>query len=264
VNVPARWIGDASLERLQAWAAARGTSLFGALVRAGEVADLPRGAGERTAAFAALVERYRAAFRAGPIGQVARRLVEEVDLHAHARATVKSAEAARRKVEALEGVLRSIELWEQRTAQRPTLPIYLAKLALDSREDEPEPGEAVTLMTLHAAKGLEFPVVFLVGVEEDLLPVAGMQGETRDLDEERRLAYVGMTRARERLVLTRAATRLKRGKLVPRTPSRFLQELPPAAVVAWDPSNRSEPPSEVAARSAEVLSALRARFAAKA
>jgi DNA helicase-2/ATP-dependent DNA helicase PcrA len=193
---------------------------------------------------------------------VAQRLVAEVDLHAHARAGVKSAEAAQRKVEAIDSMLRSIEGWASRTGKKPSLPNYLAKLALDSREDEDEEErEGVALMSLHAAKGLEFPVVFLVGVEEDLLPCAGIQGEARDLDEERRLAYVGITRAREELHLTRAQARTKRGKLLPRTPSRFIQDLPEGAFVLYDPAKDVQPPEVVAARSAEVLAALKARFA---
>ncbi len=264
VNVPARGLGDASVERIQGWAARERETLFGALRRAREIEDLPRGAAERGVAFAELIERYRAAFRAEPVGAVSRRLVDEVDLWSHARGTVKSAEAARRKVDALDSVLRSIQGWAERTGKRPTLANYLAKLALDAREEEPAQGDGVTLMTLHAAKGLEFPVVFLVGMEEDLLPCAAIQGEQRDLEEERRLAYVGITRARERLVLTRAATRVKRGKVAPRTPSRFLQDLPAGAFVAYDPARDVEPAVQVAARSSEVLSALRARFAAKA
>jgi len=89
-------------------------------------------------------------------------------------------------------------------------------------------------MTLHSAKGLEWRLVFLVGMEEDLLPHSGMQGEPPNPEEERRLAYVGMTRARERLVLTRAANRVKRGKLLPRTPSRFLADVPEALVEVVD------------------------------
>ena len=129
-------------------------------------------------------------------------------------------------------------------------------LKLDSREEEdPAEGQGVVLMSLHAAKGLEFPVVFLLGCEEDLLPCAGIQGEARDLEEERRLAYVGITRARERLVLTRAASRARRGKLEPRTPSRFLSDLPPEAFEVRDASR--DPGEDAAARSAEVLAGLR-------
>ena len=88
-------------------------------------------------------------------------------------------------------------------------------------------------MTLHAAKGLEYRLVFFIGMEEDLMPHGGMQGEAQNLEEERRLCYVGITRAKELLYLTRAATRVKRGKEVPRTPSRFLEDLPAGAAWSW-------------------------------
>ncbi len=259
VNVPPRGIGDASLERVHGFAVAQGLHLFEALRRAEEVPELPRGAAERMAAFVALIERYRARFREGKLAEAARALVQEVDLHGHARGSVQSFEAGQRKVDALDGVLRSLEAHEGRAA-RPSLAVWLARLALDSRsEEDPETGDGVTLMTLHAAKGLEFPFVFLVGVEEDLLPSAGIQGEARDLDEERRLAYVGITRARERLYLSRAAARTRRGKVIPRTPSRFLDDLPQEAHEVVDPAAR-EAPQDVAAAAASVLAGLRARL----
>jgi DNA helicase-2/ATP-dependent DNA helicase PcrA len=260
VNVPARGIGDASIEKLHAWAVEQRLDLFDALERAGEAPGLPRAAAERMAEFAALVRRYGEAFRAGPLGEVARRLVAEVDLFAHARSTVKSADAGARKVDALDGLLRSLEGYEKRSTRKPSLAAWLARLALDSRAEEDPDGNdrGVTLMTLHAAKGLEFPVVFLVGMEEDLLPCAGIQGEARDLDEERRLAYVGITRARERLYLSRAATRVKRGQVLARTPSRFLADLPEGAWETHDAT--AADPQDAAARSAEVLAALRDRL----
>jgi DNA helicase-2/ATP-dependent DNA helicase PcrA len=262
VNVPPRGIGDASLERVHAWAVERGVHLFEALRRAPEVPDLPRGAAERMAAFVALVERHRARFEGGRPAEAARALAAEVDLYGHARASVQSFEAGQRKVDAIDGVLRSLDGYEQRNA-RPSLAAWLARLALDSRaEEDPAQAEGVPLMTLHAAKGLEFPVVFLVGAEEDLLPCAGIQGEARDLDEERRLAYVGITRARERLYLTRAAARTKRGKAQPRTPSRFLEDLPAAAHERVDPAAQ-EAPEDVAAYAAGVMARLREKLAAK-
>jgi len=97
-----------------------------------------------------------------------------------------------------------------------------------------ESGPKVTLMTLHASKGLEFPVVFIAGLEEELMPhaLALAEATVRDdgAEEERRLMYVGMTRARERLILTHARTRLHFGESSWRTPSRFLDEIPPALV----------------------------------
>jgi len=262
VNVPARGIGDASLERVHLWAVERGVHLFDALARASEVPDLQRGAAERMAAFVALVEKHRARFAQGKPADAARALVAEVDLYGHARSSVQSFEAGQRKVDAIEGILRSLDGYEQRTA-RPSLATWLQRLALDSRaEEDPAADGGVALMTLHAAKGLEFPVVFLVGAEEDLLPCAGIQGEARDLDEERRLAYVGITRARERLYLTRAGARTKRGKVLPRTPSRFLDDLPAEAHEKVDPAAAQEAPEDVAAYASSVMAKLREKLGA--
>ena len=260
VNTPPRGIGDTSLGRVHEWAVKKGVPLFDALALAAEIPDLPRGAAEKIATFVGLVERYRARFAEGKPAEAARGLVAELDLLGHARAAVQSFEAGQRKVDALEGVLRSLDNWEQRTA-RPSLAVWLNRLSLDSRaEEDPAAAEGVTLMTLHSAKGLEFPIVFLVGVEEDLLPCAGIQGEARDLDEERRLAYVGITRARERLYLTRAGARTRRGNAQPRTPSRFLGDLPEGAWETVDPDAR-EAPEDVAAFSAGVMARLREKLA---
>jgi DNA helicase-2/ATP-dependent DNA helicase PcrA len=260
VNVPARGIGDTSMERVHDYAIAQKLPLLEAMRAAAKIPDLPRGADERIAAFVTLVEDYRGRFRKGDPAEVAKALVAEVDLYAHARASVQSLEAGARKVEGIDGVLRSLESYTKRVA-KPSLPAWLHRLALDSREEEDPTGEGgITLMTLHAAKGLEFPVVFLVGVEEDYLPCAGIKGEARDLEEERRLAYVGITRAREKLYLTRVATRTKRGKLLPRTPSRFLAELPEGAFELVDPTKLAATPEEVAVHSDNLMAGLRARL----
>ena len=260
VNVPARGIGDTSMERVHDFAIARKLPLLEALRRAGEVPDLPRGAEEKIAAFVGLLDRYRERFGAERPAEVARGLIAEVDLYSHVRGTVQSIEAGTRKVEGLDGLLRSLEAYTGRTA-RPSLAAWLSRLALDSREEEdPAQEGGVTLMTLHAAKGLEFKVVFLVGAEEDYLPCAGIKGEARDLDEERRLAYVGITRARERLFLTRAAMRTRRGKALPRTPSRFLGELPKGAHEILDPAREAAAPQEVAAHTESVMAGIRSRL----
>jgi len=259
VNVPPRGIGDVSLSRLGEWASSQGLPICRAMAVAERVAGLPRGAPEKMGEFLSLLERFRARFRGGTLGAAARAMVEELGLAAWVRSSVLSAEAGARKVEAIEGVLRSLESYERRE-RRPTLEGFLSRLALDSREEEPEEADGVTLMTLHAAKGLEFPVVFLIGCEEDLLPVAGIQGEARDLEEERRLAYVGITRAREALWMTRARVRTKRGKPEARTPSRFLADLPAGAFVLHDPAG-SASSADASARSSEVMAALRARLA---
>jgi DNA helicase-2/ATP-dependent DNA helicase PcrA len=262
VNVPARGIGDATLEKVHGFAVQEGLHLYDALKRAADVPGLSKGAPEKIAEFVALVERCRARFGGARPLEAAQALVAEVDLYAWARMSVQSAEAGQRKVDGIDGILRSLE-WYQEKVKRPSLATWLQRLMLDSRDEEdPAADEGVALMTLHAAKGLEFPVVFVVGVEEDLLPCAGIQGEARDLDEERRLAYVGITRAREVLYLSRAAQRVKRGKVLARTPSRFLEDLPADAHEKVDPDAQPAAPEEVAAHAGSVLEALRARLAA--
>jgi len=262
VNVPARGIGDATLEKVHGFAVQEGLHLHEALRRAAEVPGLSKGAPEKIAEFVALVERSRARFAEGRPLEAARALIAEVDLYAWARLSVQSAEAGQRKVDGIDGILRSLE-WYQEKTRRPSLATWLQRLMLDSRDEEdPAADEGIALMTLHAAKGLEFPVVFLIGLEEDLLPCAGIQGEARDLDEERRLAYVGITRAREVLYLTRAAQRVKRGKVLARTPSRFLEDLPAEAHERVDPDAQPAAPEEVAAHAGSVLEQLRARLAA--
>lgn len=229
VNVPARGIGDVTMERITAWASANDLPLYEAVEQVEEVPDLPKGAPEKVREFVELLKRYRRQFNTGNLSSVTADLLHEIDFVGVARAQAVTAASADRKAKGIAQILLSLEAYEKREGKKASLLTYLNRLALDTREEEDEPQHAqgrVTLMTLHGAKGLEWKLVFLVGLEEDLLPHAGMPGELPNPQEERRLCYVGMTRARERLVLTRAATRIKRGKEVPRTPSRFLSDLP--------------------------------------
>src|SRR5690606_12095298 len=157
----------------------------------------------------------------GNLSQVTQKLLDEIGFKDAIRVTTPSPTTADRKLRSIDQILASLEAYERREGPKAGLLTYLNRLALDTREEEEGPtGKRVTLMTLHGAKGLEWRVVFLMGLEEELLPHSGMQGEPQNLEEERRLCYVGITRARQKLYLTRAATRLRRGKDIPRTPSR--------------------------------------------
>jgi DNA helicase-2/ATP-dependent DNA helicase PcrA len=153
-------------------------------------------------------------------------------------------------------VLNAMASYEEREPQ-PTLAGFLEKVSLLDR-DEPNRNDkenklkrdAVVLMSLHSSKGLEFPHVFFVGLEEDLLPHKKSVGEGVDIEEERRLCYVGITRARQTLTLLNAARRKKFGKMQPRIPSRFLEEIPPELlnkVTSDTPAERSEVEKEKAA-----------------
>ena len=237
VNYPPRGIGDATLEKIRHRATAHGLPLVEALRRAGAGEwEEVEGAAPRIRAFVDLLDRYSRRLAEGErASTLARELMAEVDLEGAVRAQFVSADAAAARVATLHEIVRSLERYEAREGRRASLAQYLAQLALERREEERElPGHRVVLMTLHAAKGLEFPVVFLVGLEEDLLPHKGMQGAPPDLPEERRLCYVGITRARERLVITRAKTRMARGRPVQRPPSRFLADLPEEAIETID------------------------------
>jgi DNA helicase-2/ATP-dependent DNA helicase PcrA len=230
INVPTRGIGDVTVERLSAHARREGWSLQDALARSAEIPDLPQGSAECVAAFHRLLERYRAMYEKAGLAESTRLLLDEVGFKEAARQLTRSAAVADRKLQSVEGILGSLDAYEKREGPKANLLSYVNRLSLDFKDAEDNPthtARRVTLMTLHAAKGLEYKVVFLIGMEEDLMPHSGMQGEAQNLEEERRLCYVGMTRARERLYLSRAAMRVKRGKELPRTPSRFLADLPP-------------------------------------
>ncbi|MGZ6081264.1 MAG: ATP-dependent helicase [Myxococcaceae bacterium] len=235
VNVPARGIGDVTVEHLVAHARARGLTLADVLASPASVPELTPGAARAVGEFSGLIRRTRARMRTEPLSAVTRGLLHEIGFEAAARASTTSATAVDRRLRGVEGILASLEQFERREGPRSDLRTYLNRLSLDTREEEDGPSPArITLVTLHGAKGLEFKTVFLVGMEEGFLPHGGMQGEPQNLEEERRLCYVGLTRARDELILTRAATRLRRGREVPRTPSRFLADIPEAVLEVSD------------------------------
>lgn len=133
-------------------------------------------------------------------------------------------------------------LWVREFLQRMALEAQLEDDEKEKKEqDEPAQKNQVTLLTLHGAKGLEYPVVFLVGMEEGFLPHRRSLEEAADLSEERRLAYVGITRARDQLILTRAKQRIRFGKPVPRLRSRFLDEIPKESILTEDTATASGP-----------------------
>ena len=235
VNVPARGIGDVTVEHLVAHARSRGVPVADVLHAPDAVPGLTPGAARAVKEFSELIRSTRARLRAEPLSTVTRGLLGQIGFEAAARAGTASPSAAERRLKGVEGILGSLEQFERREGARSDLRSYLNRLSLDTREEEDGPSPArVTLLTLHGAKGLEFRTVFLVGMEEGFLPHGGMQGEPQNLEEERRLCYVGITRARQELILTRAVSRFRRGREVPRTPSRFLGDIPEAVLEVSD------------------------------
>jgi DNA helicase-2/ATP-dependent DNA helicase PcrA len=265
VNVPARGIGDVTMERLHAHARADSVTLWDAMERGEQYEDLPSGAAGKVREFLRMIERYRGLFEGGNLAHVTRNLLEEIGFKEAARSKALSISSADKKLKSVDQVLNSLEAFEKREGPKASLLTYLNRLSLDTRQEEEDevPGgnRRVTLMTVHSSKGLEYRLVFFIGMEEDLMPHKGMQGEPQNLEEERRLCYVGITRAKEHLYLTRAAIRVKRGKDVPCTPSRFLEDLPAETVELIDlEAPRTGAPTE---QEKNFFSNLKERFKAK-
>jgi DNA helicase II / ATP-dependent DNA helicase PcrA len=229
VNVPARGIGEKTLEELRAWAESHGTTLWGAVEAAGENANLATRSRASLSGFAAFMRPLMEMARNEPPSAVFDAALERSGLKDSINDGTD--EGADRWANVTE--LRNHAAEFDEIAPPEGLARFLEEVALvtdqDTLEDRPD---RVTLITLHAAKGLEFPVVFMVGLEEGLLPHRRALEDERELEEERRLAYVGMTRAKDRLYLIHAHHRSTWGVGAVSEPSRFLTELPDELLAA--------------------------------
>jgi len=241
VNTPRRGIGPRMLERAAGLAAERHCSMFSALAALGhqEGHGIEEKSGKAAAEFTVLVEEVRPKFLAGKLAATLRELVEEIDYFGHLVVENKDArdkDVVRWKFGNVESLIASVADFEEDPDQvDPSLYDYLARVSLASRDDldSRDEGGRVNLMTIHAAKGLEFPVVFVAGVEKDIIPHARSVEEAQaNVEEERRLFYVAITRARKKLFLSYCASRRKMGKPVQAFPSPFLEELPASCVSA--------------------------------
>ena len=219
-NVPPRRIGDQSLKRVREWGAAHGLTLLDALARA-EEAGVRGAALQGIAEFRRLLEELRALPRR-PVAAVVERLLNAA---AFERYLASATDKAEERVENARELVNAAAEYDQAEPEG-TLQGFLEQVALVSDTDRwDEERGGVTLMTLHAAKGLEFPVVYIVGLEDGLLPLLREDGE-HNIEEERRLFFVGLTRAKGRATLSFAESRARHGKRGFTQPSRFLAELP--------------------------------------
>jgi len=246
LNYPRRGIGATTADRLIRTSAEREKSLWEIL--RDPPAELPDQARAALALFVRLVDTYRYRFRDGAgLTETLRQLLREIGLEDEIVRTTDDPHKAQRRREYVQEVVSALSAYQERE-KRPSLEGFLDKVSLldEDRGDDREEklaGEAVTLMSLHSSKGLEFKVVFLVGMEEEFLPHKNSLAGEGEIEEERRLCYVGITRARERLVLLGAAQRKKFGQMLLREPSRFLGELP-AELVLRRGSETPQPVSE--------------------
>ncbi len=265
LNYPARGIGATTVERLASAALAKHASLWDALkgavtgtgtlpgmttmlstndedplgaTPAVDVGDLRGAARNGILELIHVVSELGASIEAGEsVVSATRVLIEDIKLYDDLRHASGSMAAAQRRIDNVEGLFGSLQRFTDKGKGREQLAEFLRMLSLESKDEEDKtPGPKVVLTTLHGSKGLEFPICFMIGLEEELLPhIRTLQPQATDatdadhatdISEERRLCYVGITRAQRKLYLTRSCTRVSRGRSVPRTPSRFLLEIP--------------------------------------
>ncbi len=255
INTPRRELGPATLEKLAGYARERGVALLAACGELGLGQVLPKRAAERLAGFARWLEGL--ADRDGDPVALVRELIRDIRYEEWLKEQANDPKTAERRL----ANVSELVAWLERMAtdaEGVSLAELVGKLALLDileRNAEDQAQDAVRLMTLHAAKGLEFPHVFMVGVEEELLPHRNSM-EASAIEEERRLMYVGITRAQRSLTMTLAQRRKRYGEWQGCEPSRFLQELPEQDL-EWEGGGKQLPPEVRQQRARDHLAGLR-------
>ncbi len=250
VNMPKRGIGDATVAAVESFAETEGIDVLEAVRRVDEIAVLNTRAKGAVAVFSSIMTALRAGYEEGAgaarmvelAGQESGYLAElEEDRTIEAQGRIEN-------LQELAGVAMEIAAHDPDAG----LPGFLEQVSLVGEQDEyEEEDSSVTLMTLHIAKGLEFPVVFIVGMEDGVFPHFRSMTDTHELEEERRLAYVGITRAQQRLYLTHAWSRTLFGQSSFNPPSRFLGEIPEQLVELRESETSRSMPARSGSRARE-------------
>ena len=262
INCPPRGIGKASIDRILQFSSDQGISVSAAFARASTVKGIPQATADACADFLHLLDRQRG--RKAALQTLVTDLIETVAYRGEVERSYPTAELQAQRWSAVEEIVNFAENHQRRKAKDASIATFLHELVLEANDDptseDSKSRNSVTLMTLHAAKGLEYPRVFLVGCEEGLLPHLRAVAEDT-IEEERRLAYVGITRARHELTFTRTETRAHYGHRKPSMASRFLYEFSGAKPPDdWVAAGEDRPASgKPAAKSAKTKSRKTAR-----
>jgi len=256
-NVPVRGLGDVAIGHWKEFAANRSLHLLDAADLAGEIPGLAARSRKSLAVLAALFAKYRGLKGEMSVSELSRAFVDEIGI-----LRLLKEEGTQEAMTRWENVHELLSAITEYAAQQPeaTLETFVQEKALLSDVDQwDDKHNAVTLMTLHAAKGLEFPVVFIAGLEEGLLPFSnGSSLDRKELEEERRLYYVGITRAMKKLYLSHARVRYRFSEVSYQSPSRFLTEIDEALLETVQSRGRFSPAAGLAAE-AQPLRAKRER-----
>ena len=232
INVPARGIGNSTMQKLIQRSVERSQGLWKTVADTSLQQDIPSRALNSLQSLKRTLDNYRERFRKNPknLHSTLTDLITEIGYHSEIEKNYKTPEQQTVRKAMLDSLIDTLQDYCTRS-DNPSLITFLQETSLVGREDESDKEEqlsenAVKLMTLHSAKGLEFPHVYMIGLEEGLLPHRrSITGSESAIAEERRLTYVGITRAMDQLTLSRATGRMKWGKRRPSLPSRFLHEM---------------------------------------
>jgi len=244
IHVPARGIGEKTLSHLRALASSAKISLWQAMTQALSAGDFTPRAANAIESFIRLFSTWSNLMAELDLSSLVALVLEESGLLLHY--SEKGKEKSESKRENLMELVNATEEYSRQN-QEPSLLHFLTQAALEAGEWQAQDHESyVHLMTIHAAKGLEFPLVFMVGMEEGVFPSQMSMDEPGRLEEERRLCYVGMTRSMQKLLLTYAEVRRQYGREQYHRPSRFLAELPLDLVHAIRPQSKRHFPAATA------------------
>ena len=244
INVPKRGIGATSINKVSNYAFENEISFYTALRQAADIPSMGKAA-EKIGPFVQFIQSMRAKLDNGyTLTQLILDIIETTGYVDELEA--EGTEEAQARIENIDELISKISSYEE-SVEHPTLSGFLEEVALIADIDSlDENGDYVVLMTLHSAKGLEFPNVYLAGMEDGLFPSymsITSDDSTTELEEERRLAYVGITRAKERLTITSARSRMVRGETQFNRVSRFVKEIPPHLLggTIYEPKTMEEP-----------------------
>lgn len=222
INVPKRGIGETSVNKAEMLASVEGISLLELMRNASRYPQLSSAA-KKMQAFVEMIDTMRE----GDISLVSRLIDKLIEVTGYKEMLISLGDEGTERLDNISELISTAQTYEMNT-DTPSLSEFLEEVALVSDVDKyDETADAVVLMTIHSAKGLEFPVVFLPGMEENIFPSYRSLSEDDDMEEERRLAYVAITRAKNKLYILHTHERLLNGNTQYNPPSRFVGEIPP-------------------------------------
>ena len=248
ITAPRRGLGPSAITSFSDFTQSKSINILDAFGRANEIEGLSKRAMASAETFYALIHRYRDKLSKGKnMATAVKELLEEIHFRDYINHLYKGPEAAYRRMENLDGLVDSIDHYESKE-RSPSLQGFLESMALTDmlEEKEEKQGQGVTLISFHSSKGLEFPVVFIAGTEEELIPHKKSVDTLSGVEEERRLFYVGITRAMKELFITYTEKRRRYGKEKPSVPSRFIKEIPEDVSIEMDRFVNMEPEEEKA------------------